>query len=63
MSVAMIYIGGGDWLPGLPARDLTTEEAESHRETLESPAGKALYKPAPPPPTARAAKKVSDDNA
>lgn len=24
------YIGPGDWLPGIPARDLTEEEAEKY---------------------------------
>ena len=45
MSGTMIYLGSGDWLPGLPARDLTAEEAESHRDALESPAGQRLYAP------------------
>jgi hypothetical protein len=27
-KIALIYIGGGDWLPGVPARDLTIEEIE-----------------------------------
>ena len=45
MAGAMIYIGGGDWLPGVPARNLTAEEAELHRDALDSPAGRMLYTP------------------
>lgn len=45
MSGAMIYVGGGDWLPGLPARDLTAEEVMLFREALDSPAGQRLYAP------------------
>lgn len=52
MAGALIYVGNGDWLPGLPARDLTAAEAESHREALNSPAGKRLYAPPPNLPPA-----------
>lgn len=48
----MVYVGCGDWLPGLPARDLTAEEAESHRDALLSPAGRRLYAPPPSLPPA-----------
>ena len=33
------YVGRGEWLPGIPARDLTAEEAAANPEALTS----ALY--------------------
>jgi hypothetical protein len=42
----MRYVGGGDYLPGIPARDLTAEEAVEHRAAIEeneAATGKALY--------------------
>ena len=29
-----IYIGGGAWLPGLPAKNLTAEQADAHYDAL-----------------------------
>lgn len=28
------YIGDGAWLPGVPARDLSTEEWEQYKDTI-----------------------------
>ena len=30
------YVGGGDWIPGVPARNLTDSEYERHRATIEA---------------------------
>jgi hypothetical protein len=41
------YIGGGDWIPGVPARDLSAEEAKQHADAIaaaEKATGKKLYK-------------------
>lgn len=40
---AMRYVGGGSFLIGVPARDLTAEEAERYRDAI---AGSPLYEPA-----------------
>jgi hypothetical protein len=40
------YIGGGDYIHGVPARDLTDDEYQQHRQTIEANAaamGQALY--------------------
>jgi len=37
------YIGGGDWFPGVPARDLSAEETAQHAEFLATPTGRLLY--------------------
>lgn len=37
------YIGGGDWFPGVPARDLSEEETAQHAEFLATPTGRKLY--------------------
>ena len=39
---AMRYIGGGSFLIGVPARDLTADEAELYRDMI---AGSSLYEP------------------
>lgn len=44
---AMRYVGGGSFLIGVPARDLTAEEAERYRDVI---AGSPLYEPASGPP-------------
>lgn len=31
------YLGKGEFLPGVPARDLTDEEAKEHPEVKDSP--------------------------
>lgn len=41
---AMRYVGGGSFYIGVPARDLTAEEAVQYREVIE---GSPLYEPAP----------------
>lgn len=38
------YIGGGDWLPAVPARDLSEAEAKEHAEVLATESGKRLYR-------------------
>lgn len=41
-----IYIGDGDWIPGVPARNLTEEEYAKHKETIDANAaatGRILY--------------------
>lgn len=35
-KIAYRYIGGGAWIPGLPARDLLEFEAAAYAETLEA---------------------------
>lgn len=42
MPTRYVYVGDGRYLPGVPARDLTVEESEEHREQVES---SALYEP------------------
>lgn len=40
------YIGGGDWIPGVPARDLTEDEYKQHRDVIDANTkamGRALY--------------------
>lgn len=37
------YIGGGDWFPGVPARDLSAEETALHAAFLATPTGRRLY--------------------
>jgi hypothetical protein len=47
--VAWHYVGGGDYLFGVPARDLTADEYEQHREHIKAnvlATGKRLYVPA-----------------
>ena len=34
-AIYAIYLGGG-YLPGIPARDLTKEEYEQHKATIEA---------------------------
>ena len=46
-----IYIGDGDWIPGIPARNLTEEEYAKHKETIDANAaatGRILYMVAQP---------------
>ena len=38
----MRYVGGGSFLIGVPARDLTADEAELYRDAI---AGSPLYEP------------------
>lgn len=52
------YIGGGDWIPGVPARDLTDEEYNRHKATIEANAvamGTPMYVADAPVEDARAA--------
>ena len=35
--MALKYIGGGAWLPGIPARDLTDEEVKQFPAAKDSP--------------------------
>lgn len=42
----MVYVGGGAWVAGVPARNLTAAEWEVHRETVracEAASGVRLY--------------------
>lgn len=61
-DVALIYIGGGAWLPDVPARNLTAEEAERHAEAIEAAnaAGHRLYRKAPTPKAGKAEKESND---
>lgn len=43
MPVGLRYVGGGEFIPGAPARDLSGEEAEALRALLAGPAGRRLY--------------------
>ena len=50
MTIALTYTGGG-YIPGVPARDLTAEEAEVHREVIEreqAVSNTVLYVPVAP---------------
>lgn len=51
------YLGHGEWIPGIPARDLTAEEAARFAEVLRTHTrntGRVLYGPAPDTPPAAA---------
>lgn len=58
----MKYIGGGAWIPGVPARDLTAEEASTHADAIAATeaAGHKLYEPVTPTAKLRA-KKESEE--
>lgn len=45
---ALRYVGGGAYLPHVPARDLSAEEAAQHRNVIEEAQanGQRLYVPA-----------------
>lgn len=46
-----IYIGDGEWIPGVPARNLSEEEYAAHRaiiEQNEAAIGRTLYMVAHP---------------
>jgi hypothetical protein len=50
MTIELTYTGGG-YIPGVPARDLTTEEAAQHREVIEreqAASNTVLYVPVAP---------------
>lgn len=41
-----IYLGNGDWIPGVPARNLSEEEYAKHKDTIDANAaatGRVLY--------------------
>lgn len=43
----LYYIGDGEFIPGVPARNLTVDESEQHRAAIEEnqqATGKALYR-------------------
>jgi hypothetical protein len=46
-DIAMRYIGEGAWIPEVPARDLTEEEAKTHSAAIKATelAGHRLYVP------------------
>ncbi len=46
---ALRYVGAGAWLMGVPARDLTPDEAARHNDAIKAAeaAGQVLYVPAP----------------
>ena len=37
------YIGGGDWFPGVPARDLSAQESALYADFLATETGQRLY--------------------
>lgn len=55
---AMRYVGGGSFYIGIPARDLTAEEAEQHRDVL---AGSPLYEPLDNEPAGEPANGMSSE--
>jgi hypothetical protein len=61
-DIAMRYIGEGAWIPEVPARDLTEEEAKTHAAAIKATelAGHRLYVPVKNDPP-KAAKKGSAD--
>ena len=46
-AVALVYVGEGAYLPNVPARNLSAEEAEKHRAVIEEAQanGQRLYEP------------------
>ena len=50
----LVYVGKGHWLPGIPARDLTSEEVEQHGKAKLLKTG--LYEEAKPQRKKKAAK-------
>ena len=45
-KVGLVYQGGGDFIPGVPARDLTPDEAKKHVDIIganEQATGRAMY--------------------
>lgn len=45
-KVGLVYQGGGDFIPGVPARDLTHDEAKKHADMIganEQATGKTMY--------------------
>lgn len=42
-GLGMRYLGAGEFIPGVPARDLTADEALLWRSVLISPTGRRLY--------------------
>lgn len=43
----LIYVGGGDWLWGVPARDLTADEVEATGRSSDELIESGLYETAP----------------
>lgn len=63
-NVALLYIGEGAWIPGVPARDLNEDEAKTHGAAIAATAkaGHRLYEPVKvDPPAKKATKKESED--
>ncbi|MBX3050807.1 MAG: hypothetical protein KF753_04995 [Caldilineaceae bacterium] len=63
-DIALLYMGEGAWIPGVPARDLNEEEAKTHADAIKATeaAGHRLYVPVThDPPVKKATKKASDD--
>ncbi len=47
----LVYVGDGEWLPGVPARDLSPDEAREFGAVIGANAaltGRPLYRPAQP---------------
>lgn len=50
-GVSLRYVGDGHYLPGVPARDLSADEAAQHLEAINAHAratGRTLYAPIEP---------------
>ena len=47
------YVGNGAYINGVPARDLTAEEYETHREAVEACPQKLYEVPKPKPAKAK----------
>ena len=66
MSVSgqpLVWVGRpGEFIPGVPARTLTAEEADQHQHAIEQAQrfGRTLYVPAEPDPVED--EKETDDN-
>lgn len=54
----LIYVGDGAFIPGVPARDLTEQEAKDYAQAIQDAqnAGQVIYKETPRPQ-----KKESDE--
>lgn len=54
-AAGLAYLGEGEFIPGIPARNLTPEEVERYRDSIEDNrrnASRPLYGPLPAEPVA-----------
>ena len=59
MDIVLRYIGGGGYIPNVPARDLTAEDAARYGDIIareEAASGTRLYEAVAPAQASKAAK-------